>query len=153
MEAKGHVKTTLPATAVDVEASPDRDIVLSSRSMLFEDAKQRAVYMGDVVYSDPGHRLESGRLEVVMGQDGKVESVIATGAVSIQELATGRILTGNQAVRDIKSGIVLLTGEPAKAVDAEGNMLSGRSLTWDQPSGRVSVSEETETIYHTEEEF
>ncbi len=153
MEATGHVKTTLPATAVDVDAAPDRDIVLSSRSMLFEDAKQEAVYVGDVVYTDPDHRLQAGRLKVVIGKDGKVERVIATGAVSINELATGRILTGNQAIRDVNTGTVLLTGEPAKAVDAEGNMLSGRSLTWDQASGRVSVSEETETIYHTEEEF
>ena len=80
-------------------------------------------------------------------------TVIATGAVSIEEMGTGQTLTGNHAIRDVKTGIVVLTGEPAKAVDAEGNMLSGRSLTWDQPGGRVSVSEETETIYHTEEEF
>lgn len=110
-------------------------------------------YVGDVVYADPEHRLESGKLEIVMGQEGGIETVIATGAVSILELSTGRILTGNQAVRDVETGTVLLTGEPARAVDSEGNMLSGRSLTWDQPSGRVLVSEETETIYHTEEEF
>jgi len=153
MVAEGHVKTTLPARAVDPKAAPDRDIVLSSRSMLFEDAKQQAIYIGDVVYTDPEHRLQAGRLEIVLGQDRKVEKVIAIGAVSIQELATGRILTGNHAIRDIATGTVVLTGEPAKVVDAGGNMLSGRSLTWDQPSGRVSVSEETETIYHTEEEF
>lgn len=153
MEAKGHVKTTLPATAVDVEASPDHDIILSSRSMLYEDDKRVAVYVGDVVYSDPDHRLEAGRLEIVLGQNGQVKRVIATGAVTIKEVATGQILTGIQAIRDVTTGIVVLTGDPARAVDADGNMLSGRSLTWDQPGGRVSVSEETETIYHTEEEF
>lgn len=153
MEAKGHVRTTLPARAVDEDAASDHDIILSARSMHFEDAEQQAIYVGDVVYADPDHRLEAGRLKIVMGQEGKVETVIATGAVSIHELATGRVLTGNQAIRDVTTGTVLLTGEPAKAVDSEGNMLSGRSLTWDQPSGRVLVSEETETIFHTEEEF
>ncbi len=151
--AKGHVRTTLPATAVDLEASSGQDIVLSSRSMHYDDVKREAVYVGDVVYSDPDHRLEAGRLEVVLGQDGQVEKVIATGAVKIIEAATGQTLSGNRAIRDVSSGIVVLTGSPAKAVDTEGNMLSGRSLTWDQPSGRVLVSEETETIYHTEEEF
>ena len=153
VESKGHVRTTLPATFVDLEASSDSDIVLSSRSMLYHDSDRTAVYVGDVVYTDPKHRLKAGRLEVMLGQENEVETVIATGAVSIEETATGQTLTGNHAIRDVKTGIVVLTGEPAKAVDAEGNMLSGRSLTWDQPGGRVSVSEETETIYHTEEEF
>jgi len=153
LEAKGHVRTTLPATAVDMEAAPGQDIVLSSRSMLYDDLRQRAVYVGDVVYSDPGHRLEAGRLEVVLGPEGQVEQVIATGAVKMIEAETGQILSGNQAIRNVSTGVVVLTGEPAKAVDSQGNMLSGRSLTWDQPSGRVLVSEETETIYHTEEEF
>lgn len=153
MDAKGHVKTTLPANAVDEEAAPEHDIVLSARSMYYEDSKRLAIYEGDVVYVDPGHRLEAGRLEIVMGEEGGIDTVIATGAVSIREGSTGRILTGNKAVRDVDTGTVLLTGDPAKAVDSDGNMLSGRSLTWDQPSGRVLVSEETETIYHTEEEF
>ncbi len=153
LEAKGHVRTTLPATAVDAEASPGQDIVLSSRSMLYDDMQHKAVYVGDVVYSDPDHRLEAGKLEIILGQEGQVEKVIATGAVKIVETATGQTLSGSQAIRDVSTGIVVLTGEPAKAVDTQGNMLSGRSLTWDQPSGRVLVSEETETIYHTEEEF
>ncbi len=153
LEAKGHVRTTLPATAVDLKAAPGQDIVLSSRSMLYDDMQRNAVYVGDVVYSDPDHRLEAGRLEITLGQEGKPEKVIATGAVKIIETATGQILSGNQAIRDVSTGAVILTGEPAKAVDTQGNMLSGRSLTWDQPSGRVLVSEETETIYHTEEEF
>ncbi len=121
--------------------------------MLYDDMQRNAVYVGDVVYSDPDHRLEAGRLEITLGQEGKPEKVIATGAVKIIETATGQILSGNQAIRDVSTGAVILTGEPAKAVDTQGNMLSGRSLTWDQPSGRVLVSEETETIYHTEEEF
>ncbi|RLE28135.1 MAG: hypothetical protein DRJ65_00590 [Acidobacteria bacterium] len=153
LEAKGHVRTTLPATAVDMEAASGQDIVLSSRSMRYDDVQGKAVYVGDVVYSDPDHHLEAGRLEVILGQEGQVEQVIATGAVTMIETATGQTLSGNQAIRNVSTGVVLLTGEPAKAVDSQGNMLSGRSLTWDQPSGRVLVSEETETIYHTEEEF
>lgn len=153
MEANGHVKTTLPATAIDEEASVDQDIVLSSRSMVYEDMERRAVYVGDVTYVDPIHRLQAGRLEIELGEKSDVEQVVATGAVTIKDLATGRTLTGSQAIRDVATGTVVMTGDPAKAEDADGNMLSGRSLTWDQPSGRVSVSEETETIYHTEEEF
>jgi len=153
LEAKGHVRTTLPATAVDAEAAPGQDIVLSSRSMVYDDLERTAVYGGDVVFSDPGHRLEAGRLEIILGLEGQVETVVAIGAVKIIETATGQTLSGNKAIRNVSTGIVVLTGEPAKAVDTQGNLLSGRSLTWDQPSGRVLVSEETETIYHTEEEF
>jgi lipopolysaccharide transport protein LptA len=153
MEAKGHVKTELPAVAVDQEASPDSTIVVSSRSMIYDEIKGQAVYLGDVVYLDPKHRLEAGKIEVEIGQHGKVERVIATGAVKIVAAATEQTLTGNQAIRDTATGIIVLTGDPAKAFDSEGNMLSGRSLTWDQAGGRVTVSEETETIYHTEEEF
>ncbi len=154
LDAKGHVKTTLPAAAVDSEASPGQDITLSARSMVYDDIERKAVYLGDVVFSDPKHRLEAGKLEILMGKEGgEVEQVIATGAVKITEEISGQTLTGNQAIRDVSSGVVILTGTPAKAVDRDGNMVSGRSLTWDQPSGRVLVSEETETIFHTEEEF
>jgi len=153
LEAKGHVKTVLPATAVDASAAPESDIVVASRSMLYAENKGEAIYRGDVVFLDPKHRLEAGMIEVVFSEEGSVERVIATGAVTIEAIGSAQVLSGNQAIRDADSGIVELTGDPAKAVDADGNMVSGRSLTWDQAGGRVSVSEETETIYHTEEEF
>ncbi len=151
LEARGHVKTTLPARAVDPEAPATEDIILSARSMVYEDHEHRALYEGDVKFSDPDYRLSAGRLEILMGEEGAIDRVVATGSVTIVERRTGQTLTGNTAIRDVSKGTVVLEGSPARAVDGAGNMLSGRSLTWNQASGRVTVAEETETIYRPEE--
>jgi len=151
LDARGHVKTTLPARAVDPEASATEDIVLSARSMVYEDHERRALYVGDVQFSDPDYRLFAGKLEIRMGEAGGIDTVVATGSVKIVERKTKQTLTGNTAIRDVSKGTVVLEGSPARAVDGAGNMLSGRSLTWNQASGRVTVAEETETIYRPEE--
>lgn len=150
-QARGHVRTTLPKSAIDDDALPGQEVVLSSRSMSFDDVRKTAVYEGDVVFEEPGYGLRASRLEIDMDPEGAIERVLAAGAVEITDSAAGRTLTGTRAIRDLKSGVVLLTGEPARAIDRDGNMLSGRSLTWDQPGDRVSVSEETETIFNAEE--
>ncbi len=117
----------------------------------FDDARSRAVYQGDVIYKDARQTMAAALLEVEI-IDGDVSSVAATGSVEIQSFETGQRLTGNVVVHEVSTGDFHLTGEPAQAIDGIGNMLSGRSLTWDQASGRVTVADETETVYHPEEE-
>ncbi len=151
MEARGHARTTFPASMLDPGSKTAEDVVLSARSITFDDARSRAVYQGDVVYRDARQTMSAALLEVEI-EDGDVRSVVATGSVEIQSFETGQKLTGSRVVHDVASGDFHLTGEPAQAIDESGNMLSGRSLTFNQASGRVSVADETETIYHPEEE-
>ena len=152
MEAKGHTRTTFPSALLDPETSNRGDVVLEARHMSFDELESRAIYRGGVVYSDPQHRMSASELEILFNQSNEVQSVIADGSVEIESFDTGQKLTGSRAVRDISTRTVLLTGDPAQATDPEGNMLSGHSLTWDQAGDRVLVSEDTETIFHPEEE-
>jgi lipopolysaccharide export system protein LptA len=122
-----------------------------ARSITFDDTRSRAVYQGDVIYRDARQTMAAALLEVEI-EDGRVRSVVATGSIEIRSFETGQKLTGSKVVHDVSSGDFYLTGEPAQAIDELGNMLSGRSLTFNQASGRVSVADETETVYHPEEE-
>lgn len=152
LEAKGHVRTAFPVVMLEPETDSHDDVVLESRTMIFRELEQRAEYSGNVVLTHPTYRLKGQNLEIRFSSTNELESVIATGAVEITDIQSGQQLTGNRAVRDVVSGVVQLIGDPAQAVDQDGNMLSGKTLTWDQAGGRVSVSEDTETIYHPEDE-
>ena len=124
MEAKGHARTTFPARMLDPDAESAEDVVLSARSITFDDARSRAVYQGDVVYKDARQTMTAALLEVEIS-DGDVSSVVATGSVEIQSFETGQRLTGNVVVHEVSTGDFHLTGEPAQAIDGIGNMLQG----------------------------
>lgn len=151
LEARGHVRTTFPAQMVDPEASANADVVLTARAMDFDDGDQKAVYRGNVELVAPDYTLTAHQLDILFTEGRAIGQVIATGTVVMSDASTGYELRGTRAVRQVESGLVHLTGSPAVASDAAGNLLSGGSLTWDQASGRVTVSESTETIFQTED--
>jgi lipopolysaccharide export system protein LptA len=152
MEARGHVRTTLPARLVDPETDDNADVLLTARALDFDGLLRRAEYLGAVELTAPDYYLESSRLEILFAEDNTVTTVIAEGSVLLQDGVSGYELTGKRAVRDVATGDVHLEGSPAVAKDAAGNLLSGGSLTWNQASGRVTVSEGTETIFQPEEQ-
>ena len=152
LEARGHVRTAFPVALLEPGSTSPEDVVLESRTMAFEARDQGATYSGNVILTHPAYLLKAQGLEIFFDDEGQLRSVVATGAVAITDFSSGRQLTGRQAVRDIVTGVVRLTGDPAQALDREGNMLSGRTLTWDQAGGRVAVTDDTETIFHPEDE-
>jgi len=151
VDASGHVRTTLPAREVDASAVADADVMVVARSLHFSRRENRANYVGNVRYSDPGHTLSANELVILFDDDNQVTGVEATGAVEMVDLASGRKMTGMMARRDIDSQTVRVTGSPVQLTDASGSMVSGSSLTWDQASGRVTMAGGTETIYYPEE--
>ncbi len=151
VRAAGHVRTTLPASQLELEGDPGEDVVVVSRSLDYDQVSGAAVYRGNVRYSDPNHTLAAAELSVFFDQDNKVTAVEAVGAVELVILETGRRMTGQTARREVATRLVTLTGSPVRLTDPAGNEVSGSSLTWNQADGTVSVAGGTETIYYPEE--
>ena len=151
VRAAGHVRTTLPASQLELEGSPEEDVVVVARSLDFSQATGEAIYRGNVRYSDPKHTLAAAELTVFFDDNNEVTAVEAIGAVELVELETGRRMTGQRARREVATQAVTITGNPVRLSDDVGNVVSGSSLTWNQADGTVAVAGGTETIYYPEE--
>jgi lipopolysaccharide export system protein LptA len=151
VRAAGHVRTTLPASQLELDGSPEEDVVVVARSLDYEQATGTAIYRGNVRYSDPNHTLSAAELTVFFDDANEVTAVEAVGAVELVELETGRRMTGQRARREVAQQAVTITGSPVRLSDEAGNVVSGSSLTWNQADGTVSVAGGTETIYYPEE--
>jgi lipopolysaccharide export system protein LptA len=151
VRAAGHVRTTLPASQLELEGRPEEDVVVVARSLDYTQDSGTAIYRGNVRYSDPNHTLSAAELTVFFDDDNDVTAVEAIGAVELVELETGRRMTGQRARREVALQTVTISGSPVRLSDEAGNVVSGSSLTWNQADGTVAVAGGTETIYYPEE--
>jgi lipopolysaccharide export system protein LptA len=151
VRAAGHVRTTLPASQLELEGKPEEDVVVVARSLDYSEDSGAAIYRGNVRYSDPKHTLSAAELTVFFDDNNDVTAVEAVGTVELVELESGRKMTGQRARREVAQQTVMLTGRPVRLSDTAGNVVSGESLTWNQADGTVAVAGDTETIYYPEE--
>jgi lipopolysaccharide export system protein LptA len=152
IHAAGHVRTTVPASQLDIEGDPSEDVVVVARSLDYDQASGTAVYRGNVRYSDPEHTLSAAEISLFFDENNEVTAVEAVGSVELVELMTGRRMTGRKARREVSTQMVTIEGAPVRLWDPSGNEVSGSSLTWNQADGTVSVAGGTETIYYPEEQ-
>jgi lipopolysaccharide export system protein LptA len=151
VHASGHVRTTMPASQLELDGNPEEDVVVVARSLDYEQESGTATYRGNVHYSDPEHTLSAAELVVFFDVENNVTAVEAVGTVELVELETGRRMTGQEARREVVGQTVTISGSPVRLTDPAGNVVSGSSLTWNQADGTVSVAGGTETIYYPEE--
>jgi len=155
LEAIGHVRTTLPASQLDEAAAEGQDVVVVARSLDYGRDARQALYRGNVTYSDGEHMLSATQMSVHFDESDHITEFEAVGAVEMVDILTGRRMTGQNARRETASQIIELSGSPVQLTDANGNVVSGSSLTWDRASGRVAISggpeSPTETIYYPED--
>jgi lipopolysaccharide export system protein LptA len=151
VEASGHVRATFPSNQLDRSEAPAGEVVIAARSLTYERNGGRAVFRGDVRYSDPENVLSATELAAEFDDQDEIRKIEATGDVELRELATGRTMTAQRAIRDVEQGTVVATGSPVRLEDASGSAVSSSSLTWNQADGSVTVAGGTETIYYPEE--
>jgi lipopolysaccharide export system protein LptA len=155
LEALGHVRTTLPARQVDASSAENAEVLVVARTLHYSRSGQQAAFRGNVRFTDEQHMLSANELLVHFNDDGGVATIEAIGAVDIVELANGRRMKGDRALRECADKTVHVTGSPVQVTDEKGSSHSGTSLTWDQASGRVSIAggpdSQTETIIYPEE--
>jgi lipopolysaccharide export system protein LptA len=154
LEAFGHVRTTLPARQVDAASAENAEVLVVARTLQYSRGGLQAAFRGNVRFTDEQHMLSANELLVHFNDDGGVATIEAIGAVDIVELANGRRMRGDRALRECADKTVHVTGSPVQVTDEKGSSHSGTSLTWDQASGRVSIAggpdSQTETIIYPE---
>ncbi len=94
--------------AIDGQASPGSDTVITSREMTFEYGVGTARFTGDVDLVDPEVRLLSDTLLVVFNEAGDVERVEAEGNVRIRQ--GDRHGTCEAAVYTARDGMIRMLG-------------------------------------------
>ncbi len=156
LDAVGHVRMSVPANQFDPDAAAGEEALIVARSLHYDRQTGRVVFEGAVRFTDPRYTMSCARMEAIIGRDdNRLKGFDATGSVDILDLGEDRRMRGEEARYDAGSRTLTMTGSPVNLLDGKGNVISGTSLTWDQASGRVSVSGEagspTETIYHPEE--
>jgi lipopolysaccharide export system protein LptA len=152
VEASGHVRATFPPDQVASDDSSGDDIVVVARSLTYDRPGRRAVFRGNVNYSDPEHVLSATELDATFDEDNTLTQIVANGDVELRELASGRTMVAQHAIRDVAEGVVHATGSPVRLTDATGTTVSSSSLTWNQADGSVTVAGSTETVYYPKEE-
>jgi lipopolysaccharide transport protein LptA len=147
----------LPARQVDAGSTENAEVLVVARTLQYSRSAQLAAFRGNVRFTDEQHMLSANELLVRFDEGGGVSTIEAIGAVDIVELATGRRMKGDRALRQCAEKTVLVTGSPVQVTDERGSSHSGTSLTWDQASGRVSIAggpdSQTETIIYPEEKL
>lgn len=151
VDASGHVRATLPALQLDPKAKPGDDVVVVARSLEVDQATGTATFAGNVHYSDSKTMLAANQLTISFDESRRITRVEAVGAVELVDLVENRRMTGQQAIRDVASQTVQVSGSPVQLTDASGTTVSSSSLTWDQASGTVTLAGGTETIYYPED--
>ena len=132
VHAAGHVRTTLPASQLELEGKPEEDVVVDARSLDYVQDTGTAIYRGNVRYSDPKHTLAASELTVFFDENNDVTAIEAIGSIELVELETGRRMTGQEARREVATQLVVISGSPVRLTDGAGNVISGSSLTFRQ---------------------
>lgn len=155
MEALGHVRTTFPSGELNPGTTGGEEVLVVARSLKYDRGTGVAVYKGAVRYSDGARILSAAKLGVRFAEDHSVRTVKADDQVNIIDLAENRRMTGDHALFNSADRSMKLTGSLVKITDAEGNVVTGTSLTWNGADGTVTISggknAPSETIFHPEE--
>ncbi|MEC7240737.1 MAG: LptA/OstA family protein [Myxococcota bacterium] len=112
------------ATEVSVRVQTQPELVVSAERSSWTLAAGKAVFEGAVRATRGELSLQCNRLEVIHGEDGHVETAMATGGVEIRR--DGWLARGEIASLDQVAGRVVLTGEPR--LEEAGNVLVGERI-------------------------
>ncbi len=151
--AVGHTRTV-----VSPEGPPPRGAerglsVVTAARVIYREAESTALFDGDVSVTRGGWRGTATRATALFGADRKIERVEMSGNVSLADLAAGRFGKADKAVDWPQKDRTVLTGSPAIVTDAEGNRVSGATLTITEGGRTVEVTApdggKTETVHKT----
>lgn len=136
----------LPALPLHAQEAPATDVIADAFEFVSEDARGRFLFSGNVRVSGNNLVVTCDRLDVVtersgdlnstIGQLGKIESIVATGNVTITQ--AGRTATSARADVRPGEGRIVLTGDPV-VTDPQGGVMRGERITIIQGERRVLV--------------
>ena len=152
--AVGHTRTVVsPEPGAAPKAADRGPSVITARRVIYREAEATALFEGDVTVTRGPWHGTAQKATALFGADRKIERVEMTGDVSLADSAAGRKARADKAIDWPQKDRTILTGSPAVVADAEGNRVSGATLTITQGGRTVEVTApdggKTETIHKT----
>jgi lipopolysaccharide export system protein LptA len=152
--AVGHTRTVVSPEPGEARSPEDRNpSVVTARRVIYREAEGTALFEGDITVTRGARRATSQKATAILARDRKIERVEMTGDVSLVDAAAGRTGKAARAVDWPPLDKTVLEGSPAWVTDAEGNRVSGATLTITEGGRRVEVTApeggKTETIHKT----
>ncbi len=155
--AVGHTRTVIapePGSATRGGGPPAREpSVVTARRVLYREAEGTAVFEGDVTVNRGPWRATAQKATAFFGAERKIERVEMTGDVSLADASAGRTGKADRALDWPQTEKTVLEGKPAWVTDAQGNRVSGASLTITDGGRTVEITApeggRTETIHKT----
>lgn len=116
-------------------ASQDGSTVVTSEKLTYDSLKQYALFEENVVVEDPQMNLKADKLTLFFDETGAAKSIRAEGNVTVAQDDIRS--TSQQALYDIPSGRVILSGEPV--VHKGEDTLTGRNITFWRNENKMIV--------------
>ena len=154
--AVGHTRTVVSPETGTGDAPRQRErapTVVAARRVIYRDADGSALFEGGVVVTRGSWRASAQKGTATLGAERRIERVEVTGDVSLADPAAGRTGKAERAVDWPQQDKTVLQGAPAWVTDADGNRVSGATLTITQRGRNVEITApeggKTETIHKT----
>ena len=123
-----------------------------SRRVRYDRAGGMVTYEGDVQLDDRQARASCQRLLGNMDSNGNLVTADLDGGVTINDRATGRMLSGQKARFMVEDGFFEVWVDPVLVKEAGGNQIKANHLQWQRASNTVVVlgaeDNPSETLYH-----
>jgi lipopolysaccharide transport protein LptA len=144
LQAEAEVVTYLEEKPKTEGAKPELMVTESGR-LDYSDASRRAIYTDNVHLERGDLRVRADRLEAQLSPATKDESAtleraLAAGAVEIIDNAVQRRGFGEEALYTPETEVVILRGNPARAVNEQGEETRGAELNYALTDDRLQVS-------------
>jgi lipopolysaccharide transport protein LptA/LPS export ABC transporter protein LptC len=97
------------------------------------------IYTGNVRVDQEGKTITCLKMEVDLGTDRQVRTMVCTGDVKVNDPKVGRKIEGQKAVYQVGLRQVDITGEPVVMNDKEGNQVRGKRVLYYIDDGRAVV--------------
>ena len=152
--AVGHTRTVVAPEPGEARPAADRSpSVVTARRVIYRESEGTALFEEDVSLTRGAMHATARKATAILAKDRKIERVELVGDVSLADAAAGRTGKAERAVDWPPQDKTVLEGSPAWVTDAEGNRVSGATLTITEGGRRVEVTAplggKTETIHKT----
>lgn len=141
LSAAGGVKTIFrePAAA----GGAVRQTEITAETLAYRRAESTIVYQGSVRMVQEGRTLIADELVNHLGADDRVQRVVATGALRLEDSASGRVVEAARADYDLAARTALFEGQPVVLKDREGTTIQGSRLLYDLSTGSARMLAQT----------
>ena len=137
LSAAGNVKTIWREAAA--AGAPPRQTEITAETLAYRRQERTIVYQGGVRMRQGERILAADELVNHLGADERVERVVATGSLRLEDGASGRVVEAGRAEYDLAARTALFEGQPVVLKDRQGTTIQGRRLLYDLAAGSARM--------------